>query len=307
MKAEVLLPLPPGEGRGEGTTLAALIRATADRLAHTLALPPREARLEAQVLAAHTLGVNRAWLIAHGDEYLGPQQLSATRVLIERRVAGEPVAYILGEREFHGLRLHVSPDVLIPRPDTETLVRAALERIPPDRACRILDLGTGSGAVALALARQRPQAAIIAVDASPAALAVARGNAERLEIANVAFRQSDWYAELGVKKFDMIVANPPYVADDDPHLRQGDLRYEPQRALRAGADGLGAIRRIVAGAPDHLAEGGWLLFEHGWDQAAACRDLLEHHGFTAIQAWPDLAGIPRVSGGKRRDVPPVDG
>lgn len=274
-----------------------LIAGAARRIADALGLAAREARLEAQVLAAHALGVNRAWLVAHGRDALTADHVAAIEALVDRRAAGEPVAYILGEREFYGLALRVTPAVLIPRPDTELLVQLALERLPADRPVEVLDLGTGSGAVALAIAARRPLARVLAVDRSPAALAVACDNAARLGLANVAFLKSDWYTEVGVKNFDMIVANPPYVAPGDPHLTRGDLRFEPRSALRSGAAGLADLRRIVAGAAPHLRPGGWLLFEHGHDQGAACRALLMQAGFSSPNTFSDLAGQPRVSGG----------
>jgi release factor glutamine methyltransferase len=283
----------------EAQELAAILGHAAARIADALDLGVREARLEAQVLAAHALGVNRAWLVAHGPDALPEQAAAGISTLIHRRVAGEPVAYILGGREFFGLPLRVTRDVLIPRPETEHLVQAALDRLVPDRPWRILDLGTGSGAVAVALALHRPRSRVLAVDGSPAALTVARDNARRLGARNVHFEPGDWYAGLGVKKFDIVVANPPYVPSGDPHLGRGDLRFEPIQALAAGADGLEAIRVIVAGAPAHLVAGGWLLFEHGHDQAGAVGELMRRAGFEALVQLPDLAGIVRVSGGRR--------
>ena len=271
------------------------------RIAAALTPPPREARLEAQVLTAHALGVNRAWLLAHGDERQDSRQLSAIQTLIDRRATGEPVAYLVGEREFYGLVLRVTPDVLIPRPETETLVEAALERIPEGRPCRILDLGTGSGAVALALAVHRPDIQVTAIDVSAGALAVARSNAQDLDVKNVHFLHSDWYGRLGVKNFDMVLANPPYVAEGDRHLSDGDLRFEPQHALRAGPDGMEAIRTIVSLAPRHLASGGWILLEHGYEQGDACRRELLKAGFREIFTLADLGGQPRVSGGRLED------
>lgn len=295
------LPRTRSGGRGGGATPATLadwLNAATARLQAALDLTRREARLEAQLLAAHGLGVARPWLIAHDDHRLSPRQHEDLEGLLERRLGGEPMAYILGRRAFYDLELAVTPAVLIPRPETELLVEAALARLPADASCRILDLGTGSGAIALALARQRPQALITAVDRSAEALAVARANARRLDLGNVRFVQGDWYTGLAGQVFDLIVANPPYVADDDPHLRQGDVRFEPAQALRAGADGLADIRAIVAGAPEHLRPGGWLLLEHGHDQAAACQRLLAAAGFEAVFTLSDLAGLPRVSGGR---------
>lgn len=285
--------------RAGGTPLRAWLDAASGRLRQALPLDRREARLEAQLLAAHALGVTRAWLVAHDDQPIDARQHAALDALLQRRLHGEPIAYILGRREFYGLELMVSPAVLIPRPETELLVELALARLPPERPCRILDLGTGSGAIALALARQRPRAEVVGVDRSPAALAVAQANARRLGLAQVRLVQGDWYDGLGSEVFDLIAANPPYVAAGDPHLAQGDLRFEPPEALRAGPDGLDALRRIVAGAPAHLVAGGWLLLEHGHDQAAACQALLSQAGLAEVGTWPDLAGLPRVSGGRR--------
>lgn len=215
---------------------------------------------------------------------------------MERRAAGEPIAYLTGNCEFYGLEFRVTPAVLIPRPETELLVDLALERLPVEGRARVLDLGTGSGCIAVSLGRQRPRMEVWAADAAPAALEVARDNALRLG-ATVRFVRSDWLADLAGERFDLILSNPPYVAAGDPHLSRGDLRFEPASALVAGEDGLNDIRRIVAAAPAHLAPGGWLLFEHGYDQAQRCRALLTAAGFGQVTSWRDLAGIERVSGG----------
>ena len=279
-------------------TLDAWLNRAAGRIATALGLTRAEARLEARVLAAHALGVNRAWLAAHGDDTLAPAQAAAMERCIARRLRGEPVAYITGRREFYGLEFIVTPDVLIPRPETELLVDLALERLPAERPCRVLDLGTGSGVLALTLAHLRPKAEITAVDRCPAALATARRNAQALGLERVRFVQADWYPQGGVHNFDMIVSNPPYVAEADPHLDRGDLRFEPRGALAAGPDGLDAIRVIVTGTPAHLRPGGWLLLEHGCDQAPACRALLAGAGLLSILTLDDLAGLPRVTGGR---------
>jgi release factor glutamine methyltransferase len=263
-----------------------------------LNLDRREARLEAQILIAHALDVERAWLIAHDRDVLTIAQLDAIEGLIARRANGEPVAYMLAEREFYGRTFKVTPDVLIPRPETELLVEAALEHLPENIPCRILDLGTGSGAIAISLALLRPLSTVLAVDASPAALAIAQENARLLGAANVECVTGNWYAMLDVKKFDIIVSNPPYIAASDPHLASGDLRFEPRQALASGADGLDDLRQIISGAPAHLAEVGWLLLEHGCDQAAAVTALLQQHGFEAIRTLQDLAGHDRVSTGR---------
>lgn len=255
-------------------------------------LPP----LEARMLLERVLGKTRAWLIAHADEAADADAERAFAALVERRGKGEPIAYILGEREFYGLELHVTPAVLIPRPETELLVELALARMPGNAPMRVLDLGTGSGAIAVVLAKQRPQARLTAVDLDYPALSVARANAKRHGV-SVRFLCGDWFGALPGQSFDLIVANPPYVAAADPHLAAGDLRFEPQRALVGGADELDCIRAIVAKAPAHLQVGAWLLFEHGYDQAEACRALLQAQGYQQVQSWPDLAGIPRVTGG----------
>jgi release factor glutamine methyltransferase len=256
-------------------------------------LPP----LEARMLAGRVLGKNSAWLIAHADETASVETERAFAALAERRRRGEPMAYILGEREFYGLEFRVEPTVLIPRPETELLVELALARIPENAAVRALDLGTGSGAIAIALAKQRPQAQLTAVEVDYTALRVARENARRHGV-RVRFLCGDWLGPLSGETFDLIVSNPPYVAAEDPHLALGDVRFEPQRALVGGADGLDCIRAIVAKAGAHLPPGAWLLFEHGYDQAEACRALLEAQGYREVQSWPDLARILRVSGGR---------
>jgi release factor glutamine methyltransferase len=280
-------------------TIRQLLVDAAAKLAAALALDANDARLEAHYLLQHVLNKPRAWLLAHSEEELGQEQQAAYSALLQRRLAGEPLAYILGEREFFGLSFKVTPATLIPRPDTELLVEQALQRIPTGQACRVLDLGAGSGAIALSIAHARPRVEVTAVDASAEALAVARENAARLGVRNAAFLHGDWYAPLGEQKFDLIVSNPPYVASGDPHLQQGDLRFEPMTALASGADGLADIRRIVANATRHLEKGGWLLLEHGYDQAQAVRELLRGVGMAEVFSARDLAGIERVSGGRR--------
>jgi release factor glutamine methyltransferase len=254
--------------------------------------------VDAQVLLAHVLGVNRAWLIAHAADALDAAAAAAFMALAKRRRDGEPVAYLTGTREFWGLALAVTPAVLIPRPETETLVELALARLPADRPVAVLDLGTGSGALALAIAHERPHAQVIATDVSPDALAVAEGNARRLGLGNVAFLHSDWYAAVPAGPFDAIVSNPPYVAAGDPHLATGDLRFEPAGALCPGGDGLGALRTIIAGARERLVPGGTLAVEHGHDQSAAVQALFADAGFDGIVLARDLAGIPRVVAGR---------
>lgn len=266
-------------------------------LRQALVLEQDEARSEVQALLQAVLAVNRAYLLAHPERVLTEQELSRYRSLLQRRLQGEPLAYILGEREFFGLGLRVTPATLIPRPDTELLVELALQRMP-EAGGRVLDLGTGSGAIALAIAHARPDAAVTAVDAAAAALSVAQGNAVRLGIRNASFVPSDWFSALAEQHFDLIVSNPPYIAENDSHLSQGDLRFEPRTALASGPDGLDDIRRIIGEAGAHLATDGWLLLEHGYDQAAQVRVLLQRAGFRNISSAKDLAGIERVTGGQ---------
>jgi release factor glutamine methyltransferase len=253
---------------------------------------------DARVLLAHATGRNAAYLIAHPEIGMRLQQDAAYRELVERRAAGEPVAYLTGEREFYGRPFKVSPAVLIPRPETELLVDLALERIAAGTPARILDVGTGSGCVAIAIASERSHCKIVALDQSYEALAVARRNAFELRVGNVAFLQSNWFEALRDEHFDVIVSNPPYVAAGDPHLASGDLRFEPKAALESGADGLDAIRHIAAESAKHLAPGGWLLVEHGHDQAAAVRGLFEAAGYGEVFSERDLADIERVTGGR---------
>lgn len=253
--------------------------------------------IDARILLQHVLDVGHAHLVAHPAQVLTAEQVQSFHLLATRRALGEPVAYLIGKREFYGLGFTVTPAVLIPRPETELLVDLSLERIPLDSPCRVLDLGTGSGAIALTIARHRPLASITAVDISADAVAVAKTNAAQLNVNNARILEGNWFCELGQERFDLIVSNPPYVAEGDPHLSQGDLRYEPDRALTAGGAGLECIESIVASAPAHLAANGMLLLEHGYDQAQACRDLLSKTGFVGVFSLPDLAGILRVSGG----------
>lgn len=275
-----------------------LISSAQQRIALMLGLAASEARIEVQVLMRMALGnVSRARLLMVDRDVPETAQAALFETLVQRRLAGEPVAYILGVREFYGLEFKVTPDVLIPRPDTETLVEAVLERIPLHQPCRVLDLGTGSGAIAVAVAYHRPSALVTAVDASTAALAVASENAERLASGNLRLLHSDWFSAIEEEVFDVIVSNPPYINADDPHLRQGDLRFEPPGALASGSDGLDDIRRIVADAPKYLAPGGWLLLEHGYDQAERVGELLRAAGFCEVQSRQDIAGIARVTMG----------
>ncbi|MEN3278675.1 MAG: release factor glutamine methyltransferase [Massilia sp.] len=252
--------------------------------------------LENRILLCHVLGLSRVGLITGSERALTAEEAARLAALVARRQAGEPIAYIVGQREFFGLPFQVSPAVLIPRPDTELIVELALERLAP--RARMLDMGTGSGAIAVAVAHTRPDALVTALDVSDAALAVARANAAASG-ANVRFVRSDWFAALDGEVFDLIASNPPYIAAGDAHLAQGDLRFEPVGALTDHADGLSALHTIIAGAGAHLVPGGWLLLEHGYDQAEAVRALLAAGGYTEVQSWRDLGGIERVSGGRR--------
>jgi release factor glutamine methyltransferase len=254
---------------------------------------------EAKLLLAHVLDRDRAWIAAHGDAHLTRAQVLAFEALARRRRDGEPVAYLTGRREFFGLDLEITPAVLIPRPETELLVELGLTWLGREASARVLDLGSGSGAVALALAHQRPRSVVVGTDVSPGAVALARRNRERLGIANATFIESDWFVGVPPGLFALIVANPPYVAEDDPHLGRGDLRFEPDSALASGRDGLDAIRAIVAAAPGYLPPEGGLALEHGHDQAPAVQALLRAAGLRDVASARDLAGIARVTYGFR--------
>ncbi|NOU24062.1 MAG: peptide chain release factor N(5)-glutamine methyltransferase [Methylotenera sp.] len=258
-------------------------------------LKTAEAGYEAQLLLQHVLNVNRAWLIAHENDALQPNIHAAFEALLNRRLAGEPMAYILGSREFFGLDLLVTPDTLIPRPDTETLVEAALAKILNNTNLSILDLGTGTGAIALAIAKNCPQVSITAVDASNAALEVAKKNAQNLNIHNVEFVLSNWFNNLSNQRFDVIVSNPPYIEENDDHLTQGDLRFEPISALASGADGLDDIRQIIENCLVYLKPQGWLMMEHGYNQADQVADLMAQSGLNNIETIQDLGGNNRVT------------
>ncbi|QBE67237.1 peptide chain release factor N(5)-glutamine methyltransferase [Pseudoduganella lutea] len=267
-----------------GTTLAALQRM------------PLLDPVDQRILVCHALGISRTALITQSDRALTEDEAARISALLQRRLDGEPVAYLVGKREFYGLDFVVGPGVLIPRPETELLVELALERLPPRG--RVLDMGTGSCAIAVAIAHARPDAHVTALDVSHDALAIARRNAE-LNSVTVRCLHSDWFTAIAGETFDLIVSNPPYIAAGDRHLSEGDLRFEPAGALTDHADGLSALRAIVAGAPSHLAPQGWLLMEHGYDQSAAVQALLAARSYTAVQSWHDLAGIARVTGGRR--------
>lgn len=251
--------------------------------------------LEKRILLCHALGLTRVGLITQSERAITPDEAAQLNALVARRMHGEPIAYIVGRREFFGLDFAVSDAVLIPRPDTELIVELAIERLPSQG--RALDMGTGSGAIAVALAHTRPDAHVTALDVSTAALDVARANATSNAV-NVRFLQSDWFAALGEERFDLIASNPPYIAAGDAHLAQGDLRFEPTGALTDHADGLSALRTIIQGAANHLNHAAWLLLEHGYDQAAAVRALLSEAGYSDVQSWRDLGGIERTSGGR---------
>ncbi|AVQ06058.1 TPA: peptide chain release factor N(5)-glutamine methyltransferase [Xanthomonas vasicola pv. zeae] len=256
-------------------------------------------RCDAEALLLHALGRDRAWLFMHGRDAVPLSVAQAFEASVQRREAGEPVAYLTGSRGFWTLDLAVSPATLIPRADTELLVELALERFDTRPGRRAADLGTGSGAIALAISSERPQAQVIATDASAAALAMARRNAHKHDLRNVDFRLGHWFGPLAGEAFDLIASNPPYIAAHDPHLQQGDLRYEPASALASGSDGLDDIRLIVADAPAHLLPSGWLLLEHGWDQGAVVRALLAAAGFDTVATYRDLEARDRVTLGRK--------
>jgi release factor glutamine methyltransferase len=287
-------------------TVAGLIHDATVRIASALGLEIREARIEARALAVHAWQVETAWLIAHDTDVPDRTQTSAFLDLLEQRLTGQPIAYLTGEREFYGRSFQVTPDVLIPRPETELLVEQALLHLPPGQPLRVLDLGTGSGCVAVTLALERPHAIVTAADRSPAALVLAQRNARALK-ASVRFLQSDWFAALAGERFDLIVGNPPYVAAADPHLGRGDVRFEPLAALASGSDGFTDLRRIVCDAPAHLTPGGWLWLEHGFEQAELTRRLFREAGMQNVQTRQDAAGLPRISGGQVSEkFTPVD-
>jgi len=272
--------------------LAELLREAAAQL------PGEDARHEAEQLLLHVLGVDRAWLFAHATDTVDEEAQLRFLTLVARRAEGHPLAYLTGRRGFWTLDLQVNTATLIPRPETELLVEQALARLPADDMQRVADLGTGSGAVALSIASERPLATVMATDVLGPALAVAVKNAQAHGLENVWFRRGNWFAALGADRFDMIVSNPPYIAANDPHLQQGDLRFEPPPALASGEDGLDAIREIIAGAPEHLVPGGWLLLEHGWDQGEAIRALLVQAGFEQAETVQDLEQRDRVTLGR---------
>ncbi|HMB56546.1 MAG TPA: peptide chain release factor N(5)-glutamine methyltransferase [Arenimonas sp.] len=275
-------------------TIAERLRIAAD------SLPGDTSRADAETLLAFALSRDRAWLYAHGDDFLDEDGGRKFSTLVAARACGEPVAHLCGRRGFWSLELAVTADTLIPRPETELLVELALPYLPANAPARVLDLGTGSGAIALAIASERRAAQVTAVDASAPALAVAEKNAAALALVNLRFLRSDWYSALADERFEVIVSNPPYLAEDDPHLHLGDLRFEPRSALVAGSDGLDDIRCIVADACGHLSPGGSLLIEHGWMQGAAIRDLFTAAGFVDVETVPDLEARDRVTLGRNK-------
>lgn len=283
MKHAVLNNMPP--------TVSEVLQTALRELQATSPTP----RLDAEVLVMHVCSLNRGALITRGHHVLTDDQLNRLETLIAQRRHGEPIAYLTGVREFWSLEFSVSPATLIPRPETELLVEKALAHVPPDAAWTIADLGTGCGAMALALAKERPRSRIIAADISPAALDVARSNAAKFNLTNVEFREGSWFEPLTDVKLDMMVSNPPYVRANDPHLEQGDVRFEPVQALAAGPEGLDAIRQIALSAREHLNPAARLLFEHGWDQAAAIGRLLHQLGYRNIVCYPDLSGRDRIT------------
>ncbi|MBI5450910.1 MAG: peptide chain release factor N(5)-glutamine methyltransferase [Gammaproteobacteria bacterium] len=283
------------DGLDQPATIQQLL-ATARRL---LAGTSDSAALDGEVLLAHTLGRPRSYLLAFAEHRLTAPQHQHYLTLIQQRSNGTPIAYLTGVREFWSLPLQVSADTLIPRPETERLVELALQHIPLEAAWRIADLGTGSGAIALALASERPRCTITAIERSAPALIVARDNAKRLQLDNIEFRTGDWLEPCS-EKFNVIVSNPPYLADDDPHLQQSDLRFEPVQALCAGPDGMEAIRLIAAQARSALQPQGWLLLEHGCAQGPAARDCLQQLGYSDVSTHQDYAGLDRVVSGQWR-------
>ena len=261
-------------------------------------LPPEEATQEAELMLCRATGLTRTQLRTYPEKEMSDAQQTQLSRWVERRLQGEPIAYILGDTEFYGLKLSVTTDTLIPRQDTELLVDAALELIPERAPWTVLDMGTGSGAIAIAIAHHRPIAQVTALDASKTALAVAQDNACELRLPSVRFMHSDWFSNLSHRRFDLIVSNPPYIAQNDPHLQQTSLPYEPMSALTSGVDGLDDIRHLIAQAPKHLNSDGWLLLEHGYDQGVAVRQLMQSAGFNAIATHRDYGNNDRITLGQ---------
>jgi release factor glutamine methyltransferase len=258
-----------------------------------------EPRHEAEILLAAALAKPRSYVLAHPEErVLDCEATDRYEAHVTRRAHGEPIAYILGEKEFWSLPLEVDPAVLIPRPETELVVERALAHLPADAPGRVLDLAAGSGAIALAIARERPRLHVVGTDVSEAAIGVARHNAARLSLADVEFRTGPWYEPVAAERFTLVVSNPPYIAEGDPRVERSVRRYEPHDALYSGPTGLEALQAVVAGAPQHLVDGGWLIVEHGDTQGAAVRGLFDSAGFTAVQTLRDLAGLDRCTEGR---------
>lgn len=267
-------------------------------LAHAAQIDSPTAQLDAELLLAFVLEKPRSYLYTWPDKTVSEAQVAAFMALLERRQRGEPVAYLLGRQGFWTLDLQVAEHTLIPRADTELLVEAALQLADASSALKVLDLGTGTGALALALASERPLWAVTGVDRIESAVALAQNNQRQLQLANVEFVSSHWFSALTAQRYDLIVSNPPYIADNDPHLQQGDVRFEPLSALVSGPDGLDDIRLIIAQAPSYLTANGWLLLEHGFDQASAVRELLQQAGFIDVSSQRDLSGHQRISLGR---------
>ena len=267
-------------------------------LAHAAQIDSDTAQLDAELLLAFVLDKPRSYLYTWPDKIVSDAQSADFMTLLERRKQGEPVAYLLGRQGFWTLDLQVAEHTLIPRADTELLVEAALQLADADSSLNVLDLGTGTGALALALASERPQWSVTGVDRIESAVALAQSNQRQLQLANVQFLHSHWFSALSAQRYDLILSNPPYIADNDPHLQQGDVRFEPLSALVSGADGLDDLRLIIAQASSYLNAEGWLLLEHGFEQAGAVRDLLLQAGFVDVSSQRDLSGHERISLGR---------
>jgi release factor glutamine methyltransferase len=278
-------------------TIRFILNNDKNALQTALKLDPSTARIEVQCLLQAALRVKRVYLHTYPERILSCDEAVRYSAMLARRLTGEPIAYILGEREFYGLNFKVTSDTLIPRPDTELLVERVLQRIQSDNTYRVLDMGTGSGAIALAIAYHRPNTQVVAVDYSESALNIAKENASLLNIRNIRLLHSDWFSQLSGERFDIIVSNPPYIEADDIHLQSGDLVFEPLSALASGDDGLDDIRRIITGAKAHLAANGELMLEHGYNQAGSVRQLLKCAGFNNVASICDLSGIERVTVG----------
>lgn len=279
--------------------IADLQRLDSPVLAQALGVSLADARREIQIMLCRALRADKAYLLAHPEQILSGEPAERYRNLLVQRQAQVPLAYVLGDREFYGFAFEVTPEVLIPRPETELLVDLVLRQAVGRKNCRILDLGTGSGCIAITLAKLLPHAVVVGTDLSPAALTVAERNALKHQVGNLSLRLGSWFEPTGGERFDIIVSNPPYVAEHDVHLAQGDLRFEPRLALASGEDGLEALRTLIATAPLHLNDGGALLVEHGYDQANAVFALMQASGFVAVESYDDLAGIPRVAKGQQ--------